>query len=96
MYASVAQCDQWDDMDTHCLLAGLADDDQDPRDLCSKATDGEGGHCRWCDVAFGAGVCVDSTQAQAAGRLISCDAEDKIMYSDVPRKAKGFTEAAAA
>mmetsp|Transcript_18232 Transcript_18232/g.39454 ORF Transcript_18232/g.39454 Transcript_18232/m.39454 type:complete len:163 (-) Transcript_18232:199-687(-) len=68
MYASVAQCDQWDDMDTQCLLAGLPDDDQDPKDLCSKATDGEGRACIWCDVAFGAGVCMDGTQAMAAGR----------------------------
>lgn len=68
MYASVAQCDRWDDMDTKCLMAGLPDDDsEEPRDLCSKATDGEGEGCIWCNVAFGTGVCMDATQAQAAG-----------------------------
>lgn len=56
------------------MLAGLPDNgSDDPRGLCSKATDGEGEACIWCDVAFGAGVCMDGTQAKAAGRWLSCD-----------------------
>ena len=84
MYASVAQCDQWDDMDTKCLMAGLPDDDsEEPRDLCSKATDGEGEGCIWCNVAFGTGVCMDATQAQAAGRWLSCDTTSSSLGSNI-------------
>lgn len=91
MYASVAQCDQWDDMDTKCMLAGLPDNNgsDDPRDLCSKATDGEGEACIWCDVAFGAGVCMDEKQAKAAGRWLSCDGRSD---SDMEELAPQMTE----
>jgi len=69
MYAEMAQCSKWQDMDTECIVSAV--DGDDPRSSCERTTDQQGGKCIWCH-GFGAGICLDEVQVESAKKILWC------------------------
>merc|ERR1711862_215095 len=63
-----------DPLDTACLLAGIASNNDES--ACVAATDSDGGACEFCSIS-GIGFCLNSDQAQIASLVGgSCDSNN--------------------